>query len=84
MNFKQKTVFFFWVALLMSFFITFTATAINVGFNQAFIKEMLQGWLITFVSAFIIAFPVVPVIEKLTFLIVKKGENHEQTTSNSV
>ena len=57
--------FVFFVALNMSFLMSFALTAINLGFPTDFIQRWLRSWVIAFPVAFVAAFAIVPPIRKL-------------------
>jgi hypothetical protein len=57
--------FVFFVALTMSFLMSFALTLINLGFSKNFLALWLRSWMLAFPLAFAAALTVVPPIRKL-------------------
>ncbi len=57
--------FVFFVALTISFLMSFALTLINLGFPANFWAPRLRSWMLAFPIAFAAAFTVVPPIRKL-------------------
>jgi hypothetical protein len=60
-----QVLFVFFVALTMSFLMSFALTLINLGFPANFLALWLRSWALAFPIAFAAALTVVPPIRKL-------------------
>jgi hypothetical protein len=69
-----QILFVFFVALTMSFLMSFALTGINLGFPANFLLLWLRSWLLAFPIAFAAGLLVVPPIRKLVEKLTSGGE----------
>lgn len=65
-------VFSFFMALLMSCFMSLVITVFNVGFIDGLVYVWLKAWCFAFFVAFPTVVVVSPVVRKLVALVIKK------------
>jgi len=77
---NQHIVFAFFMALLMSCFMSFVISVFNVGFVNNILTIWLKAWGFSFVVAFPVAIVVSPVVRKLVSLVIIDREEliHER------
>lgn len=71
----QKTVFSFFMALLMSGIMSFVISVFNVGLVENIMTIWLQAWSFAFVIAFPTIIMVSPIVHKLVSLVLSEESN---------
>ena len=81
----QKTVFAFFMALLMSCIMSFVISLFNVGLVSNIVHVWLKAWAFAFIVAFPTITVVAPIVQKLVSLVLKEEErNHNEHRNNLI
>jgi len=72
----HKTVFSFFMALLMSCIMSFVISVFNVGMVENIVSVWLNAWSFAFIVAFPSIVIVSPIVNKLVSLVIHKDESN--------